>query len=108
MLRTDQIEALNSIDVLCIPVGGVGPQSRSGGSRRGACHPARVIIPMHYRAAATGWLEPVDSFLKAVGESVLLPGSEFALADAAGTAAARAPTVVVPVPPLRSARNEVA
>jgi L-ascorbate metabolism protein UlaG (beta-lactamase superfamily) len=63
-LRDEQAEAIGSVDLVFVPVGG-GPtvdadQARAIVDRVGA----RWVVPMHYRTPKIGFLESADAFLE--------------------------------------------
>jgi L-ascorbate metabolism protein UlaG (beta-lactamase superfamily) len=62
-LRPEQLEAIGQVDLLFVPVGAgptIGPaQAREIATQLGA----RWIVPMHYRTARIGFLEPADDFI---------------------------------------------
>jgi L-ascorbate metabolism protein UlaG (beta-lactamase superfamily) len=63
-LRDEQAEAIGSVDLLFVPVGG-GPtvdaeQARQIVDRVGA----KWVVPMHYRTPKIGFLESADGFLE--------------------------------------------
>jgi L-ascorbate metabolism protein UlaG (beta-lactamase superfamily) len=69
-LRPEQREALGDVDVLLLPVGGgptIAPDSAAALVRE--VRPA-LVVPMHYRTPAIGFLDPPDAFLDALGVSV--------------------------------------
>lgn len=86
-LRPEQAEAIGRVDLLLLPVGAgptIGPDGAMAVVRR--LRPSWVV-PMHYRSAAIGFLEPVDPFLALFADARLLEGPEFdtaALAPAPG------------------------
>jgi L-ascorbate metabolism protein UlaG (beta-lactamase superfamily) len=62
-LRPEQREAIGSVDLLFLPVGGgptIGADQAAEITR--ALEP-RWVVPMHYRTAAIDFLEPADAFL---------------------------------------------
>ena len=64
-LRPEQREALGSVDVLFMPVGGgptIGGEPAAALVRELA---PRLVIPMHYATPAVNFLEPPDAFLDA-------------------------------------------
>jgi L-ascorbate metabolism protein UlaG (beta-lactamase superfamily) len=95
-LREEQAEALGTVDVLFVPVGG-GPtigadQAVAIAARLGA----RIVVPMHYRTGRIDFLEPVDGFASRAGRVEWLSSPAFELdelPDGAG------PLVVVPAAP---------
>jgi len=78
-LRPEQREAIGAVDVLFVPAGG-GPTI--GGAPAAALVrelAPRLVVPMHYRTEAIGFLEPADEFLAALGmRTETLAGSELA------------------------------
>jgi L-ascorbate metabolism protein UlaG (beta-lactamase superfamily) len=85
-LRPEQQRAIGEIDVLFLPVGG-GPTIGGEGAAAivHALRP-RLVIPMHYRTAAIGFLDPPDEFLAAVGgRSKTVDASEVELEPELGT-----------------------
>ena len=66
-LRPTQWEALGDLDVLILPVGG-GPTIAPDAAAElvGELRP-RLVVPMHYRTEAIGFLDPPDVFLEALG-----------------------------------------
>jgi len=63
-------EALGEVDVLFLPVGG-GPTIAPDAAAElvGDLRP-RLVVPMHYRTPAIGFLDPPDAFLDALGARV--------------------------------------
>lgn len=67
VLRPEQLEALGTVDVLFVPVGG-GPTIGAGQAADiAAAVRARIVVPMHYRTERIEFLEPVDGFLDRAG-----------------------------------------
>jgi L-ascorbate metabolism protein UlaG (beta-lactamase superfamily) len=69
-LRREQVQAIGSVDVLFLPVGG-GPTV--GGEPAAAIVrelKPRLVVPMHYRTDAVNFLDPPDAFLDALGARV--------------------------------------
>ncbi len=69
-LRPEQREALGDVDVLFLPVGGgptIAPDAAAALVRE--LRP-RLVVPMHYRTPASGFLDPPDAFLEALGARV--------------------------------------
>jgi L-ascorbate metabolism protein UlaG (beta-lactamase superfamily) len=66
-LRPEQHAAIGEVDVLFLPVGG-GPTVGGAGAAAivHALRP-RLVVPMHYRTEAIGFLDPPDEFIAAVG-----------------------------------------
>ena len=69
-LRPEQWEALGDVDVLILPVGG-GPTIAQDAAVElvGDLRP-RLVVPMHYKTPAIGFLDPPDAFLDALGARV--------------------------------------
>jgi L-ascorbate metabolism protein UlaG (beta-lactamase superfamily) len=69
-LRPEQRGALGEVDVLLLPVGGgptIAPDAAATLVRE--LRP-RLVVPMHYRTPAIGFLDPPDAFLEALGAHV--------------------------------------
>jgi L-ascorbate metabolism protein UlaG (beta-lactamase superfamily) len=94
-LRDEQAEAIGSVDMLFLPVGG-GPTTDAEQAHAIAerLRP-RWVVPMHYRTPQIGFLEPADAFLalREAGGVERLASPTFDT-DALGDAA-----TVVPAPP---------
>jgi L-ascorbate metabolism protein UlaG (beta-lactamase superfamily) len=74
-LRSEQREALGDVDVLFLPVGGgptIAPDAAAELVRE--LRPA-LVVPMHYRTPAIGFLDPPDAFLEALEADVEQLGS---------------------------------
>jgi L-ascorbate metabolism protein UlaG (beta-lactamase superfamily) len=94
-LRDEQAAALGAVDLLFIPVGG-GPtigaaQAEEIAGRLGA----RWIVPMHYRTARIGFLEPADDFLGRFDHVARLHAPRFDTAELPD----KRPLVIVPAAP---------
>ena len=92
-LRDEQADAIGSVDVLFLPVGGgptIGAQQASEIAERLG---ARWVVPMHYRTPAISFLDTADEFLALQKDVVRCETPAFDTADAEG--------VVVPAPPSR-------
>ena len=100
-LRPEQRDAVGSVDVVFLPVGG-GPTIPADAAAElvRELRP-RLVVPMHYRTPAIGFLDPPDAFLEALGARVeTLHESE---ADAEGLlGTGEDPVVALFAPPLRS------
>ena len=95
-MRPEQVEALGTIDVLFVPIGG-GPTIGAAQAAEAAAElGASVIVPMHYRTERIDWLEPADEFLRHAARVERLTSSTFEL-DA--LPAGDTPLVVVPSAP---------
>lgn len=68
-LTNEQREALGSIDILMIPVGSVYTIDAETAARITTALEPRIVIPMHYALPKLSVkLEPVESFLKEIGQ----------------------------------------
>ena len=68
VLTTEQVEKLDNVDVLLLPVGGVSTLNASMAAEVVRQLEPKVVVPMHYKTPALNWeLEPVDGFLKEMG-----------------------------------------
>ncbi len=68
VLTAEQVEELDNVDVLLLPVGGVSTINASMAVEVVRQLEPRVVIPMHYKTEAlTRELEPVERFLKEMG-----------------------------------------
>jgi L-ascorbate metabolism protein UlaG (beta-lactamase superfamily) len=61
-LRDEQAQALGSVDLLFVPVGGGPTIGAEQAAEIAARLSARVVVPMHYRTERIDFLEPVDAF----------------------------------------------
>lgn len=69
-----QIEALGSVDVALIPVGGGGGLNAAQAAEVVSLLEPSVVIPMHYKTEAVSLkLDPVSKFLKEMGLGALKP-----------------------------------
>jgi L-ascorbate metabolism protein UlaG (beta-lactamase superfamily) len=98
-LRPEQREALGEPDVVFVPVGG-GPTIGGAPAAELVRELApRLVVPMHYRTEAIGFLEPPDEFLAALaGRVERLETSEAGTDGLLGTRAE--PVVALFAPPL--------
>lgn len=98
-LRPEQREALGAVDVLLLPVGGgptIAPDAAAALVRE--LRPA-LVVPMHYRTPAIGFLDPPDAFLAAMGVRVeRLETSEAEVGPLLGSR--EEPVVALLAPPL--------
>lgn len=63
-----QIETLNSVDVLLIPVGGVSTLNAAQAAEVVSLLEPSLVVPMHYKTPSLALkLDPVAKFLKAMG-----------------------------------------
>jgi L-ascorbate metabolism protein UlaG (beta-lactamase superfamily) len=79
-LTPNQLEALNSVDILFMPVGGVFTiDAAKAGKIAKQVEPA-IIIPMHYKIKGLQIdLEKVDRFVKEMGEEEKKPVNKFTI-----------------------------
>jgi L-ascorbate metabolism protein UlaG (beta-lactamase superfamily) len=82
-LRPEQLEAIGVVDLLFVPVGG-GPTLDAAGAAAVVenLRPA-LVVPMHYRTEAIGFLDPLDEFLGRF--DVTRTGAAFELPDSSRT-----------------------
>jgi L-ascorbate metabolism protein UlaG (beta-lactamase superfamily) len=78
LLSQDEIEHLDGIDVLLVPVGGVYSLTPSQAKELVAKVEPRIVIPMHYQVTGLdpkkyGSLAPVSEFLKEMGKEGIVP-----------------------------------
>jgi L-ascorbate metabolism protein UlaG (beta-lactamase superfamily) len=95
-LREEQAEAIGEVDLLILPVGG-GPTIGADGAAAVVerLRPS-IVVPMHYRTARIGFLEPVDAFLDRMVRVERIGQTAFDTADLSGE---DSPLVVVPATP---------
>ena len=68
VLTTQQVEELEDVDVLLLPVGGVSTINATMAAEVVRQLEPKVVVPMHYQTEALKRnLEPVDRFLKEMG-----------------------------------------
>lgn len=73
-LTTSQVEALNGIDILLVPVGGVYTIDGKNAAAVVAQLEPRIVIPMHYGVPGLKYqLDPLDKFLKEMGKETIQP-----------------------------------
>jgi L-ascorbate metabolism protein UlaG (beta-lactamase superfamily) len=74
VLTGEQVEEIDNVDVLLLPVGGVSTINASKAAEVVRQLEPKVVIPMHYKTPALSWeLEPVDRFLKEIGAKQVDP-----------------------------------
>jgi L-ascorbate metabolism protein UlaG (beta-lactamase superfamily) len=67
-LSDEQLDALDEVDVLCIPVGGVYTIDAEDATKITSQIEPKIVIPMHYAIPSLSVkLEKVDTFLKEMG-----------------------------------------
>ena len=68
VLTIEQVEELDNVDVLLLPVGGVSTINAPMAAEVVRQLEPKVVVPMHYKTEALSWeLEPVTRFLKEMG-----------------------------------------
>ncbi len=68
VLTAEQVEEIDNVDVLLLPVGGVSTINAPMAAEVVRQLEPKVVIPMHYKTRALKReLEPVDRFLKEIG-----------------------------------------
>ncbi len=68
VLTAEQVEEIDNVDVLLLPVGGVSTINAPMAAEVVRQLEPKVVIPMHYKTRALKLeLEPVDRFLKEIG-----------------------------------------
>jgi L-ascorbate metabolism protein UlaG (beta-lactamase superfamily) len=97
-LRPEQREAIGTVDVLFVPVGGGPTIGGVAAAELVRALAPRLVVPMHYRTAAVNFLEPPDEFLEALGLGVeRLDTSDVVAEDLLGTPNAPAVALLAPV-----------
>jgi L-ascorbate metabolism protein UlaG (beta-lactamase superfamily) len=74
VLTGEQVEAIDDVDVLLLPVGGVATINASTAAEVVRQIEPKIVIPMHYKTPALKMeLDPVDKFLKEIGAKQVEP-----------------------------------
>ncbi len=74
VLRAEQVEEIDNVDVLLLPVGGVSTIGASMAAEVVRQLEPKVVIPMHYKTQALSReLEPVEGFLNEIGVKQIAP-----------------------------------
>jgi len=69
VLTAGQVEELDNVDVLLLPTGGVSTINAPMAAEIVRQLEPKVVVPMHYKTEALSYeLEPVERFLKEIGE----------------------------------------
>jgi len=80
VLTADQVEEIEGVDVLLLPVGGGSTINASMAAEVVRQLEPKVVVPMHYRTrAVSGELEPVEKFLKEMGVRQVDPQPKLSL-----------------------------
>lgn len=79
-LNDEQVESLNGVDVLMIPVGGIFTIDASLAAKVVNQLEPLIVIPMHYKTVGLKFdLDPVDKFLKEIGKEKVIKVSKLTL-----------------------------
>jgi L-ascorbate metabolism protein UlaG (beta-lactamase superfamily) len=74
MLGDEQVEEIGNVDILLLPVGGIATINAAMAAEVIRKLEPKVVIPMHYKTEKNGRdLEPVDNFLKEMGQAQIEP-----------------------------------
>jgi L-ascorbate metabolism protein UlaG (beta-lactamase superfamily) len=73
LLSSSEVEDLGRLDVLFLPVGGGGTLNGVVAAETVRRLAPRLAIPMHYRSEARPELEPLERFLKELGQQEASP-----------------------------------
>lgn len=86
-LTDDQIEALGSIDVLLVPVGGEETIGAGHAAEVVSQLEPKVVVPMHYQIEGTGSdsLESLDRFIREMGGKSFTPQPKLSVTKSALT-----------------------
>jgi L-ascorbate metabolism protein UlaG (beta-lactamase superfamily) len=95
-LRPEQAEAIGSLDLLILPVGGGPTIGAAQAAKIATSLGPRWVVPMHYRTPRISFLETADEFLSSMAGVRRLEGSSF---DTDELEEASEPVVVVPAAP---------
>lgn len=81
VLTTEQVEAIGSVNILLVPVGGADTIGAKSAVEVVSQLEPHIVIPMHYRIEGTRSerLEPVDRFVHEMGVKSLAPIPKLAL-----------------------------
>jgi L-ascorbate metabolism protein UlaG (beta-lactamase superfamily) len=83
VLTTKQVEEIDNIDVLLIPVGGVSTIDAARAAEVVRQLDPKVVVPMHYKTEALKReLDPVDKFLKEMGSKQIEPQPKLSVTKA--------------------------
>jgi L-ascorbate metabolism protein UlaG (beta-lactamase superfamily) len=95
-LREEQAQALGSVDVLFVPVGGGPTIGAEQAAEIASRLSAQIVVPMHYRTERIDFLDPVDGFAGGYAHVERLDTAAFELE---ALPAVDGPLVVVPAVP---------
>lgn len=78
VLGDKEVEEMGNVDMLLVPVGGVSTINAAMAAEIIRKLEPKVVIPMHYKTPQTSRdLEPVDDFLKEMGQTQVEPRPRF-------------------------------
>jgi L-ascorbate metabolism protein UlaG (beta-lactamase superfamily) len=95
-LRPEQREAIGSVDLLFLPVGGGPTIGGAAAATIARGLEPRWVVPMHYRTERIGFLETEEEFVTAMGEPLRLVEPVF---DTVRLPSEDGPTPVIPGTP---------
>ena len=74
VLSDGQVEEMGNVDILMVPVGGGNTINASMAAEIIRKLEPKIVLPMHYKTPKTTRdLDPVDNFLKEMGQSLIEP-----------------------------------
>jgi L-ascorbate metabolism protein UlaG (beta-lactamase superfamily) len=74
----EMVEEMGNVDMLLVPVGGVSTINAAMAAEVIRKLEPKIVIPMHYKTPQTSRdLEPVDNFLKEMGQTQVEPRTKF-------------------------------
>jgi len=80
VLTAEQVEELDNVDVLLLPVGGVSTINAPMAAEIVRQLEPKVVVPMHYKTSALSMeLDPVEKFLKEIGVKEVTPQPKLSL-----------------------------
>jgi len=83
VLTAEQVEEIEDVDVLLLPVGGVSTIDAPMAAEVVRQLDPKVVVPMHYKTEALNrQLEPVDKFLREMGVKEVAPQPKLSLTRA--------------------------
>jgi L-ascorbate metabolism protein UlaG (beta-lactamase superfamily) len=78
LLSDEQVEEIGNVDILLLPVGGINTINAAMAAEVIRKLEPKVVIPMHYKTPKSGReLEPVENFLKEMGQVQIEPRPKF-------------------------------
>jgi len=83
VLTADQVEEVENVDVLMVPVGGVSTIDAAAAAQTVRQLEPKLVLPMHYRTQALDrGLAPVDGFLREMGLKDVTPEAKLSVTRA--------------------------